>query len=85
MLRSPSVIQACLSMAHDEMRTNTTPDASFLKEQSRKLWLYYAEKDNWVGKEKAVILNILGEDSHVRVMHCQHGVPHAFCICKSQC
>lgn len=80
LLRSPSSIKACLSMAHEEMQTIMAPDASLLSEQSGKLWFYYADKDNWVGKEKDVIVRLLGEAAKVRVVHCQHGIPHAFCI-----
>lgn len=67
-------------MAHDEMRTITELDVSLLKQHSAKLWVYYAEKDDWVGGEREKFIQSLGSDP-VRVIHCKHGVPHAFCIC----
>ncbi|KIJ46409.1 hypothetical protein M422DRAFT_29264 [Sphaerobolus stellatus SS14] len=80
LLRSTSAIRACLNMAYDEMRTIKAPDDLLLTKQSSKLWLYYAEKDNWVGQEREIIISLLGQDATVRVVHCKHGVPHAFCI-----
>lgn len=67
-------------MAHDEMRMIKEPDSMFLKEKSSNLWLYYAETDNWVGKERESIISLLGEGA-IR-LRCNHGVPHSFCIRK---
>jgi Lipid-droplet associated hydrolase len=69
-------------MARDEMRTISAPDASFLTQHSSKLWLYYAEKDDWVGKEREAIIELLGESTDVKIVHDKQGVPHAFCICR---
>ncbi|KAF8519114.1 hypothetical protein BU17DRAFT_90299 [Hysterangium stoloniferum] len=79
-IRSPDSIFAALILAEDEMRTITAPDHSLLTEHLSKLWLCYAEKDDWVGEEREVLTRLLGEPADVRIVHCNHGVPHAFCI-----
>lgn len=85
LLFSPQAIFAALSMAQDEMRIITAPDILFLKEYSSKLWLYYADKDNWVGKEREAIIGCLGDRAADRIVHDVHGTPHAFCICRFTC
>ena len=70
-------------MAHDEMDVITAPDTSFLKDHSSKLWLYYADRDDWVGKERETIIGLIGEPAVDRTVHDRHGTPHAFCICRS--
>jgi len=79
-IRSPDSIFAALTLAEDEMRIITTPDHSLLTEHSSKIWLYYAEKDDWVGEEREIITQLLGEPGGVRIVHCIHEIPHAFCI-----
>lgn len=79
-LSSPQAIFASLTMARDEMRIITELEISFLEEHSSKLWLYYADKDDWVGKERETIIRYLKEQAADRIVRDIHRTPHAFCI-----
>lgn len=83
LLHSPSAISHCLSMGHDEMRTirELGDDADFLREHTAKIWAYFAEKDDWVGKEREEVMSVLGESERVQI--CTLRMPHAFCL--SEC
>jgi len=84
LISSPSAIDAALSMAYDEMRTIKDLDLALLQEFKDKLCFYYAEEDDWVGEEKARVLNALHPDEGaVTIVQDVHGIPHAFCISKS--
>ena len=65
-------------MARDEMHIITALDVSFLSQHSSKLWFYYAERDDWVGKERESVMQVLREPAAFRTVP---GIPHAFCIC----
>ncbi|KAF8498005.1 hypothetical protein JB92DRAFT_2817469 [Gautieria morchelliformis] len=80
LLSSPRAIFSCLTMASDEMRVITAPNISCLQDHSSKLWLFYAAKDDWVGKERETITEVLGDPAAFRIVHDKHRVPHAFCI-----
>jgi Lipid-droplet associated hydrolase len=83
-IRSPVSVHASLSMAHDEMRTIRDLDISQLKESHRRLWMYFAERDDWVGEQRESILQAFDAgDESVNVVHGHRGIPHAFCI--SEC
>ncbi|KAJ3822097.1 hypothetical protein F5880DRAFT_1660424 [Lentinula raphanica] len=81
LLHSPSCIKACLSMAHEEMNTICELDVNLIETHKHRIHMYFAETDDWVGKNKGVILRSFNPDPEsVKVVHGEHGVPHAFCI-----
>ncbi len=68
-------------MADDEVRSVLDPDVGFLREFSDKVWFYYAERDDWVGGQREVVLRALrGTPAEVRVVHGRSDIPHGFCI-----
>ncbi|KAI9443998.1 hypothetical protein H4582DRAFT_1918432 [Lactarius indigo] len=80
-LQAPAAIYASLTMADDEFKTVLGPDADFLREFSDKVWLYYAERDDWVGGQREVVLRTLrGTPAEVRVVHGPSDIPHGFCL-----
>lgn len=84
LLFAPTSIFAILSMAHDEMNTVRDLDIGLLNKYKDRIWFYYAEKDNWVGEQKEVVLRSINADSdYVRVVHGHRDIPHAFCISMS--
>ncbi|KAF5374936.1 hypothetical protein D9758_000455 [Tetrapyrgos nigripes] len=81
LLNSPSSIFTCLSMAHEEMNTIRRLETEVLAANKEKLHFYFADHDNWVGKEKEIILRCFdGDPDSVKIVHGRHGIPHAFCI-----
>ncbi|KAL4268111.1 AB hydrolase superfamily protein [Pleurotus pulmonarius] len=81
LLRSPPSILATLSMADDEMKLVRGLDTQLLQQNSYKIWMYFAQSDDWVGDSKNVILHSFQLDQNsVRVVHGHHGIPHAYCI-----
>jgi len=84
LLRSPAAIYACLMLANDEMKTITGLDEGLINEHQHKLWLYFAEYDDWVGESREDIIKTFHPDHEaVRVAHGKADVPHAFCISES--
>jgi len=94
LISSPSTIRSTLSMAHEEMSLikpldESSSDRHLLAQFADRMYFYFAEKDNWVGKEREVIVKVLErtghflEDMEIRIMHGQEGVPHSFCITHS--
>jgi len=68
------------------METVRELDTDFLRDFAQNLWFYYAEEDDWVGEQFAVVLRALRgigtpTESHVVIGH--PGIPHAFCISAS--
>ncbi|KAJ3910115.1 hypothetical protein F5879DRAFT_619212 [Lentinula edodes] len=85
LLHSSSCIEACLSMAHEEMNTIRELDVEFLETYQHRIHMYFAETDGWVGNNKDVILRSFNPDrDSVKIVHGDHGIPHAFCINHSQ-
>ena len=81
LLRSPTAIYACLTLADEEMKTIVGLDGGLMNEQQHKLWLYFAEYDDWVGESKERVINTFHPDHKaIRVVHGETGIPHAFCI-----
>ena len=79
LLRSPTAIYACLTLADEEMKTIMGLDEGLMNQQQHKLWLYFAEYDNWVGESKEHIIKTFHADHKaLRVVH--GDIPHAFCI-----
>ncbi|KAF9650337.1 alpha/beta-hydrolase [Thelephora ganbajun] len=81
LLRSPTAIYACLTLADEEMKTITALDEGLINEHQHKLWLYFAEHDDWVGDSKEEIIRMFHPDHEaVRVVRGEADIPHAFCI-----
>ncbi|KAL4241821.1 AB hydrolase superfamily protein [Abortiporus biennis] len=81
LLNSPSCIYASLTMAHDEMETIQDLDVDTLRRYHHRIHLYFAEFDDWVGKEKKEILRAFNPDEDaVKIVHGRQDIPHAFCI-----
>ena len=82
-LQAPAALYASLTMADDEMKTVLELDVGFLREFSDKVWFYYAERDDWVGGQREVVLRALrGTPAEVRVVHGHSDIPHGFTISK---
>ncbi|KAH9059748.1 hypothetical protein EDB87DRAFT_1675003 [Lactarius vividus] len=80
-LQAPAAIYSSLTMADDEVKTVLGPDVGFLRDFSDKVWLYYAERDDWVGGQREVILRSLrGTPAEVRAVHGRSHIPHGFCL-----
>ncbi|TDL28202.1 alpha/beta-hydrolase [Rickenella mellea] len=85
LIHSRQVILSALTMAGDEMKTITALDEVHLAQDKHKLWVYLAEKDNWVGEHRDTILREFSDQQHsVRVIQGCNSIPHAFCISASQ-
>jgi len=81
LLRSPTAIYACLTLADEEMKTIVGLDEGLMNEQQHKLWLYFAQYDDWVGESREGIIKAFRPDHEaVRVVHGEADIPHAFCI-----
>jgi hypothetical protein len=85
LLRSPTAIYACLTLADEEMKTIKALDEGSMREHQHKLWLYFAEHDDWVGDGREEIIKAFHPQDReaVRVVHGEAGIPHAFCISES--
>jgi pimeloyl-ACP methyl ester carboxylesterase len=86
LLRAPAAIYAALTMANDEMETVRELDTDFLRDFAQNLWFYYAEEDDWVGEQFAVVLRAsrgIGSPTGSHVVLGRPGIPHAFCISAS--
>ena len=66
------------------MRTITELDEELMNEHQDKLWLYFAERDDWVGDSREEIIGTFHVDhGAVRIVHGEADIPHAFCISES--
>ncbi|KAL5519227.1 hypothetical protein ACEPAH_910 [Sanghuangporus vaninii] len=80
-LNCPSAILAALKMAHQEMDTIKDLDKELFNSVKHKLYLFFAEKDDWVGDNKDMVLREMSDEPHsVRIIHGRHDIPHAYCI-----
>jgi hypothetical protein len=80
-LHSPSAVFASLTMANDEMNTICDLDTTLLSENRHRIWMYFAEKDDWVGDQRENVLSAFGVDlESAKIVHGQGDIPHAFCI-----
>ncbi|KAH8099378.1 hypothetical protein BXZ70DRAFT_974301 [Cristinia sonorae] len=79
LIGSPSAVYSTLTMAHDEMKTLKEPDVPLLRAFSKRIHLYFAPEDRWVGEQKALLLKEL-ELYDVKVTHGPDDIPHAFVI-----
>jgi len=74
-----------LSMAHEEMVRIGDLDVPTLENNKQKLWMFLAEKDDWVGSNKEALIEAMaGELSSIRIVHGERGIPHAYCINHSK-
>jgi hypothetical protein len=71
-----------MSMAHNEMINIRRLDSELLDRHKNLLWIYLAQRDDWVGQQKATILGAFSGDE-ARIFHDESGVQHAFCISQS--
>jgi CRISPR/Cas system Type II protein with McrA/HNH and RuvC-like nuclease domain len=69
-------------MAKDEMNMMKELDVETLSLHQEKLYFYYAQRDDWVGAEREVVLGSL-PDVTANTFHGPADIPHAFCISKS--
>lgn len=84
LLRSPTAIYACLTLADEEMKMIAGLDEGLMNDQQHKLWLYFAEHDDWIGESKEYIIKTFHPDHKaVRIVHGEADIPHAFCISES--
>jgi len=84
LLRSPAAIYACLTLADEEMETIMGLEEELINEHQHKLWLYFAEHDDWVGDSRGVIIKTFHPDHEaVRIVCGEADIPHAFCISES--
>ncbi|OCB87857.1 hypothetical protein A7U60_g4991 [Sanghuangporus baumii] len=80
-LNCPSAILATLKMAHQEMDTIKDLDKELFNSVKHKLYLFFAEKDDWVGDNKDMVLREMSDEPHsIRIIHGRHDIPHAYCI-----
>ena len=80
-LQAPAAIYACLTMAHDEVKTILDLDVGFLHEFADNVWFYYAETDGWVGEQREAVLRALhATPAEERVVHGCSDITHGFCI-----
>lgn len=62
----------------------TELDEGLIDEHQHKLWLYFAEHDDWVGDSREEIIGAFHPDHKaVRIVHGEADIPHAFCISES--
>lgn len=84
LLRSPTAIYACLTLADEEMKTIMGLEEELMNKHQHKLWLYFAEHDDWVGDSREVITKAFHPDHEAaRIVRGEADIPHAFCISKS--
>jgi hypothetical protein len=83
-LHCPSAVFAALAMADDEMNTIHGLDTLLLNDNRHRIWLYFAEQDDWVGNQRENVLSAFEPDlGSLKVVHGHGDIPHAFCIRKS--
>lgn len=70
-------------MANDEMNIIQDLDVALLDAHKHRLFIYFAEEDDWVGEQREVLLRAFEADpGSVRVVHGHLDIPHAFCISR---
>ena len=82
-IRSPNTVHTSLCMANDEMNTICELDVQLVRRKNHHLWMYFAERDDWVGVYREHILEAFsesGNEEHSRIVLGAQGIPHAFCI-----
>ena len=70
-------------MANDEMKTICELDVQLVRRKSHHIWMYFAERDDWVGAYREHILEAFsGDEEHIKIVLGAQDIPHAFCISK---
>ncbi len=79
---SGSCIEATLSMGNEEMHMIRELDVATLTENKHKMWMFLADRDDWVGDEnKRIIIQAMADEpENIRIVHGRFGIPHAYCI-----
>lgn len=81
LIRSPGSIRATLRMGDEEMVEIQDLDVELLHQNRQRIWFYFADRDDWVGKQKTAILESFKPDAgSLRITYGNSYVPHAFCI-----
>lgn len=80
----------CRHMAADEMRTITsdkwTDDVwgvATAREPLTEMVFYFGRNDNWVAEKTRDQILALRDGSGPRMLVCEEGLPHAFCLSES--
>ncbi|KAJ7102109.1 hypothetical protein B0H15DRAFT_813220, partial [Mycena belliarum] len=79
-LNSPATIFACASMAHEEMLAIRELDTALLEQHRHRIYLYFAQEDEWVSTHKSTIIRSFKEMGGEASSVVEANVPHAFCI-----
>jgi hypothetical protein len=80
-IRSPNAVRSSLCMAHDEMKSIRELDVQLIREKTHHLWMYFAERDDWVGENREHIVEAFSDNEvHIKIVHGDRDIPHAFCI-----
>lgn len=81
LIRSSDSVRATLRMGDEEMLEIRDLDVDLLQENRHRLWFYFADHDDWVGKQRHHILSNFKPDSgSLRITLGEPFMPHAFCI-----
>ncbi|KAF8632969.1 hypothetical protein AX15_001566 [Amanita polypyramis BW_CC] len=80
LLDSPRTIWAAMEMAYHEMQGIKEPDVPLLMSNRDRLYFYFAEQDDWVGRYRDDILKSFEPDRRAKVVQGQRDIPHVFCI-----
>ena len=81
LITTPTSVYNALTLAHDEMTTIRELDVDLLRTHRHRIHLYFGESDDWVGKNKEVILKAFeADEGNVKVVHGHPDIPHSFCI-----
>jgi len=68
-------------MGDEEMVEIQDLDVELLHQNRQRIWFYFADRDDWVGKQKTAILESFKPDAgSLRITYGNSYVPHAFCI-----
>lgn len=68
-------------MGDEEMLQIRDLDVALLQQHRQRLWFYFADRDNWVGKQRHHILSNFKPDiGSLRITLGEPFIPHAFCI-----
>ncbi|KAF9020319.1 hypothetical protein BDZ89DRAFT_1020242 [Hymenopellis radicata] len=82
LIRSPQVLNACFTTAHDEMKMITEPMQELIDSHADRVRMYFADVDGWVGQNREVIVSRF--KGPVDNIFLATNVPHAFCINHSK-
>lgn len=68
-------------MGYDEMVNVRDLDSALLEKHKDRIWLYYGERDDWVGDQREAVLRAIdAHPGYAGVVYGHKDIPHAFCI-----